>query len=245
MTRLKINNLTITRGARTLIKDFSYSFKENRIYALVGDNGAGKTTFLKTIAGLLPTKAGRIFISGKDLAQLAPKDRAAHLSFLLQHSPEQQYCTALSRISHGLMPSYGFNLNLDEGHVKAIETVARNLNILHLLHRPLCHLSGGEQRLVHLAKCFINPHNQILLLDEPSVFLDFTQQRYLGNCLKSFKDKGQLIIFSSHDAGFIEQFASDIIKISQAQLLVFPHEKVSSFNFLDNNVSMAALTSSP
>jgi ABC-type cobalamin/Fe3+-siderophores transport system ATPase subunit len=215
---LSIKNLSVVRNNKHLISNFSYCFDEGNIYALVGNNGSGKTTLLKTLAGLLNTYRGNILLEGHDLILLSEKMKANIISFLLQQSPEQPYCTAINRIAHGLMPTFGYDFLPKDKTFLMIEDIAKKLNIYHLLHRRLSQMSGGEQRLVHIAKCLVNSSTKIVLLDEPSVYLDFTQQNNLGENLQRKAHNGQLIIFSSHDARFIERFAHKTMTIENKQI---------------------------
>lgn len=244
MANLIIKNLNLTLGKRVLVKDFSYTFLPGKIYALVGDNGSGKTTLLRTFAGLNQAAAKHVFIDSDDLYALSAKLRAQIISFLLQHSPEQPYCTAESRIAHGLMPTLGYQHLINAATKSLIEITAHRLNIHHLLDRVLSKMSGGEQRLVHIAKCLINPNVKILLLDEPSVFLDFTQQIKLLKVVRDQKELGRLVIFSSHDAEFIRRIADVVLMIKDQQLLPLPH-KLSSLSDLSSNVEIATLAANP
>lgn len=217
MTRLLIKDLFVAREKNILIKEFSHQFEPGCIYAVVGNNGVGKTTFLKTLAGLTTPSSGNIFFEQVNLLTLNERDRAKIISFLLQDPPNQTYCTTLNRIAHGLMPTIGYDAFLDEHATSLIDEVAQRLNVHHLLSRRLHTLSGGEQRLVHLAKCLVNPHTKIVLLDEPSAFLDFSQQNNLGKNLKAHAQRGQIIIFSSHDAAFIKRYSDCVIEIVNQQ----------------------------
>lgn len=222
MDKLVIKNLAITINGRRLIEEFSHHFAAGTIVALVGDNGSGKTTLLRTIAGLHENHAHQIFIDDVDIFGMSPKDRARIISFLLQHSPEQPYCSVKSRIAHGLMPTLGYHHILDSKTTALIEKTAHRLNIHHLLERRLSKMSGGEQRLVHIAKCLINPSTKVLLLDEPSVFLDFSQQSNLLKTLRLQKELGRLVIFSSHDAEFIKRVADFVITIKERNFVSKP-----------------------
>lgn len=244
MANLVVSNLELSVRDKVLIKSFSLTFSPGKIYALVGDNGSGKTTLLKTLAGLNYFGPNHVLINGDDIYGLAPKNRAQIISFLMQHSPEQPYCTALSRIAHGLMPTLGYYHFLDQATCSLIELTARRLNIQHLLHRVLSKMSGGEQRLVHIAKCLISPSTKILLLDEPSVFLDFTQQANLESNLNDQKSLGRLVIFSSHDAEFIRRCADEVVRIKDCEITAYPH-KPSSFSDLSNSDEMAVLAKTP
>lgn len=239
--RLTLNSLDVLRESRTLVKSFSYQFFPGQIIALVGNNGAGKTTFLKTIAGLFDVKPHQIMIDGDDLKSLSPQARAQTISFLLQQTVEQPYCTAKYRIAHGLMPSLGYDFFLDEKTEAQIEETARKLNIHHLLNRRLSQMSGGEQRLVNVAKCLINPSTKILLLDEPTVYLDFTQQHNVLLNILQHAQAQKLVLFSSHDASFIQQSAHGIITIDNGHAdVTFKDHEFSSRNFLDNMAAIAA-----
>jgi iron complex transport system ATP-binding protein len=218
MVRLRAHDLGVTMGDRVLLERFSHQFSAGSIVALVGDNGSGKTTLLKTLAGLALDGEGLVFVNGHDVFSLQPLRRAQLISMLLQHSPEQPYCTARSRIAHGFVPTLGYQHFLDDTVNELIEQTAAELTITHLLDRTLSRMSGGEQRLVHIAKCLINPAAEVLLMDEPSVFLDFTQQTNLIANLKAQQKKGRLIIFSSHDAAFIKRTADSVVMIKDARL---------------------------
>lgn len=217
MPILEVERLNLFRSARSLVDNFSYGFNRGEIYAIVGDNGSGKTTLLATLAGLLPTN-GRIIIDGKCITTMSLQTRARTLSFLQQHSPIEAYCSVADRIAHGLVPSMGFANVLDEKHSLLVKTLAARFSLEHLLNRKLGHLSGGEQRLVHLAKCLINPLTAITLLDEPSVFLDFTQTDRLIINLTHEAKNGRLIIFASHDRDFINRCASRVLILSNRTL---------------------------
>jgi iron complex transport system ATP-binding protein len=222
MTRLIVKDLSIYVDGVVLLRSFSHQFAAKRIIALVGENGSGKTTLLKTLAGLLHHRTQQVFIDGQDMAALAPKKRAQYVSLLLQHSPEHPYCTARDRIAHGLVPSHGFQHFPTKKALELITATAADLMISHLLDRKLMHMSGGEQRLTHIAKCLINPNTQILLLDEPSVFLDFIQQENLLRTLAQQKARGRLVIFSSHDAAFIKRAADEVMMINHGQFIFLP-----------------------
>jgi iron complex transport system ATP-binding protein len=215
--RLIIDKLFITQNNHLLIKDFSEKFKSHEICALVGKNGSGKTTLLRTLAGLFKTQ-GSCFIDGLNINNLNLKQKALLISFLQQIAPAHPYCQVLDRIAQGLMPIYGHNFFLDKEKIIMIEEIALRLRVSHLLKKPLSKLSGGEERLVYLAKCLINPKSTILLLDEPSVFLDFSEQENLISCLKEEAQKGKLIIFSSHDQYLIKNLAQRVLKIENSQI---------------------------
>jgi len=188
---LKIHQLDIWQEQNHLIKNFSYDFYSQKIYALLGDNGAGKSTLLKTIVGLLVLKPQKILINGQDLKDFSRQKISTEISFLTQHSPIQPYCLGKNRISQGLIPTFGRSRLPGKRELALVSQISQELNICHLLERPLMKMSGGEQRLVHLARCLINPNFNILLLDEPTVYLDMKQKIRLIKLLKNLAKKGK------------------------------------------------------
>lgn len=209
---LTITELSIRQNERILINCFSDFFKPKEICALTGNNGSGKTTLLKTLAGLIKPH-GSINIENREINTLTWAQKARLLSFLPQNASEHPYLSVTSRIAHGLMPIFGYDFFINQEQRDLIEKMAERLNISHLLKKSLGQISTGELRLVNLAKCLINPEAKYLLLDEPSVFLDFSQQDNLLLCLKEEALMGKTIFFSSHDQYFIKELAHRVLKI--------------------------------
>lgn len=220
MTTLTINNLSLKRKNDILINDFSAHISSSYIYSLIGNNGTGKTTLLKTLAGLLPIFPEKIFIDENDISNLSLKDRSQNISFLLQQSPFDPFCLGIDRIAHGLIPFSGFFEDPYLEDQNALKYIVNKLNIYHLLQKPLMNMSGGEQRLVYLAKCLLNHNAKIYLLDEPTVFLDFGQKNNLIKALRHLLEQKKLIIFSSHDQAFIDEIATAHIYIENKKAYI-------------------------
>lgn len=233
------------RNHRTLLKDLTHDFCAQNIYALVGKNGCGKTTLLKAISGLVPVKRGQLLIDGVDILDMPLRRRAQLISYLLQHSHKHPYCLGSDRIAQGMVPTWGYDYRRIDTD-KYIEDVAQRLNIYHLLKRPLSHMSGGELRMVNIAKCLLDINAKILLLDEPSAHLDFSQQQCLISSIKQQASLGQLVIFSSHNAHFIKRCADMVIKIHNGKTQVITMDQwSSSSSFLDMSDDRASSTISP
>jgi iron complex transport system ATP-binding protein len=219
---LKVEGLTLRQGHRPLVNSLHLQGSASDIIAVIGENGAGKTSILKALAGLTAIAPRRVWLHQKDLSDTLPMERAQKISFLLQETPLQPYCLAQNRIAHGLTPFVGFQAPTSKEFGERIHTVAHNLGIAHLLSRRLMCMSGGEQRLVYLAKTLINLKAPLILLDEPTAFLDFKQRANLQEVLLKRAQLGSLIIFSSHDEGFIRGFATRILQVKDQQVIEKP-----------------------
>ncbi len=244
-TELVIDKLRLIRNSSLLIENFSGVWESGAIVALVGNNGAGKSTFLHTLGALLAPHAGEIKLDQKPIAGLHPLERAKKIAMLQQVSPIQPYCIAKNRIAHGLMPHHGFSW-LDQTQLSRIDTLADKLNIHHLLHRPLSNMSGGEHRLIDIAKVLINDQARLILLDEPSVFLDFSQKKVLAaNILERAADNA-IVIFSSHDLDFIASAATEVILFEKSLAIrVICAQFLSSFGARSRRAEIATSGLSP
>lgn len=214
MPKLAIKNISLHRQQICVLNSFSAFFNAGEIIAVVGNNGSGKSTLLHTLAGLR-RDAGQIYFDDEDSQSLSRLEFAQRLSLLMQSTIVHPYALAYNRIAQGLMPHGGFSSKLNQLSVQLIEESAHKLKIIHLLKRPLASMSGGEQRLVNIAKCLVNPHISIILLDEPSVYLDFAQAANLRLNLIERAKLGALIIFASHDRELIEHCATKVLFIEQ------------------------------
>ena len=162
MIELTIKDLTLRHENRVLIERFSATFNQGEIVALVGDNGSGKTTLLHVLAGLKSSHQN-ILLNGQDIAALTSYERARLLTLLLQSLPPHPYSLAYNRIAQGLMPHLGFRLRACKESEFLIAKIAKKLNIEHLLTRAIAKMSGGEQRLVNIAKCLVNEQIKIII----------------------------------------------------------------------------------
>ena len=216
---LIIKDLTFEVNKKIIFNNINISLQADNIYALIGDNGSGKTTLFKSMLGLNNSSKNNIEFNNNNLNKLSTNFMANKFSFLSQENFNLTYCLVKQRMAHGLIPMYGLSPWLSDEQINLIEQVAKDLNITHLLDRSINLISGGEQRLVNIAKTLINPQCEVFLLDEPSVFLDFKQKKILINYLLKLKSSKRIIIFSSHDSDFINKCANKILLLKNNQIL--------------------------
>lgn len=118
--------------------------------------------------------------------------------------------------------------------------MAAQLSISHLLERRLNEMSGGEQRLVDIAKVFVDQKTSLILLDEPSVFLDFAQKKDLAKNIRMRAGRGAIIFFSSHDLDFIAQTDAIILLVEETTRLSTLDQLLSSLGLLSSNNDKAS-----
>lgn len=202
------------------------SLPRGTLTVLLGTNGAGKSTLLRTLAGLQPPLAGDIFWEGNSLASLTPEERAKRLSIVLTVRPETGNLTvrevvALGRLPHrqGLWGSR--NAATD---AEAVESAMRLTTTSAWSERPVSRLSDGERQRVFIAKALAQ-ETPLILLDEPTAFLDYPSRVQFFNLLKRLTNEmGKTVLLSSHDVELAATHADRILLLSKESLCLAPTE---------------------
>ncbi len=184
-----------------------------KLYALVGNNGEGKSTFLKTVAGLIPNLSGGIKINNQNLKNISLQDLSQQISIVLNESLEDVGMKVFDFVALGRIPYINITSKLNDEDLEIINESISLLGIAHLKDKNLNHLSDGERQKCNIARA-VCQNTPIILLDEPSAFLDYNTKRELFNCLKKLAvSKQKLIIVSSHDLDLMLPYADECIFI--------------------------------
>jgi cobalt/nickel transport system ATP-binding protein len=177
---------------KTVLQDLSFSVAPGERLALIGSNGAGKSTLLLTLIGVIKPLAGEMLISGIPVKQERLRELRQQAGMVFQNPDDQLFMpTVQDDIAFGL-DNYGFDEKTIEARTDAI---LEQLGIRHLKNRMSHKLSGGEKRLAALAGVLVMEPS-LLLLDEPSSFLDPRSRRTLITVLDSLP---QTMIIATHD----------------------------------------------
>lgn len=200
---LEIKNITCSYAKKPVVENFSLKLKEGEHIALTGENGSGKTTILKTAAGLLRPDEGSVRIFGIEInnesRQESSKRYLPKLSFVFQN-PSLQIIgsTPFEDLIFGLK---NLNIKRKEAETRA-EKQLIDLEITHLKNVATFSLSGGEAQLVAFAGAIIT-QPKLLFLDEPTSMLDEDHKTKITNSIDCLKQEGTAILSVSHDAHFL------------------------------------------
>ena len=213
---IEIKNLTVKREGQTVLDSVSLNIEEGQSYAIIGPNGGGKTTFLKSILGLIKPDSGSVKIYGE-----VPAVNRYLLGYVPQfHTFDFSYPISVrdmvltGRLGHikGIRRKYS-----DEDR-KSAEEAMKTLGILHLADRTLNDLSGGEQQRAIIARAIVgNP--KVLLLDEPTVYVDSPTEEKFHDILVELHKK-MTVIMVTHDIGVI---SSGVDVIACLNVKMFTH----------------------
>ncbi|MCK9448454.1 MAG: ABC transporter ATP-binding protein [Bacteroidales bacterium] len=173
------------------------------LVALIGSNGVGKSTLLRTISGLQVPLNGEVFIKGKPAKMLSRAALARLISLVLTDQPDEFYLKTEDVIAAGRYPYSNFWARLTAKDNEVIHQSMEDTGITHLKGRQLIHLSDGERQKVMIAKALAQD-TPIILLDEPTAFLDYPSKIELMRLLQQLvHDQQKTILFSSHDLDLV------------------------------------------
>ncbi len=232
--KLQIRNLTIGYEKQLVLKNLNLSAVNGDFIALIGKNGAGKSTFLKTLANILQPYSGDIFLEKQNLLAMSQQQRSRLISIVLTDKidlPLQVY----EFVSLGRQPYSGFFDNLSKIDRYVIEQVLNELNLQELKYRPITDLSDGEHQKVLIARALVQD-TPILLLDEPTTHLDLENKAILIRKLREISQaRSKLIILSTHDINLILP-KIDKIWLTKNHDIIEKHSDESIEKLFDKNL---------
>ena len=213
---ISVSNVSFAYADTVILEDVNIEIDTGKLTFVLGQNGSGKSTFLKILAGLLHLHKGNIKIFGKDSAKLSFKESSMMTGFLNQ-SHKAVFPFSVGDVV--LTGRAGFiNYIPKKTDLTAAGQAMEKAGILHLRNRNYAELSGGEQQLVMIARLLAqNP--QILLLDEPTTHLDFTNQSNLIKLLKKLVKEGLTIIAAIHDPNLAFLFGDDFLFVKDKKVI--------------------------
>lgn len=209
-----LQNLSIgymsKKSKKLVASDLSCSVWSGELTCLLGSNGVGKSTLLRTLCAFQPKLAGHILINGKDISSYREKELAKLISVVLTERFSIRNMTAKELISMGRSPYTGFWGMLDDKDNEIVDEAIRLVKIEKLANRLIDTLSDGERQKCLIAKALVQD-TPIILLDEPTAFLDFPSKVELMQLLHRLsRETNKTIFLSTHDLELALQIADKI-----------------------------------
>lgn len=202
---LTVDDVTVTyRNGHTALRRASFSIPRGTITALVGVNGAGKSTIFKAIMGFVPLSAGTVSIFGEPASAALKKNLVAYVP----QAEEVDWSFPVLVEDVVMMGRYGhmnfFRIPTKRDHHMVEEALAR-VNMLDYRKRQIGELSGGQKKRVFLARALAQ-EGKVILLDEPFTGVDVTTEEQIIALLKSLRDEGRIMLVSTHNLGSVPDF---------------------------------------
>lgn len=196
---LSCSQLSVNYGRRRALHNFSLAMTKGEIRALIGPNGSGKSTALQALAGLIKPSEGRADMEGVAVASMSRKAIAKKLAFLPQQPAAPDEMTIAQLVRQGRFPHVGLFRSYNRHDEQAIEWALESTGLEHLADRTLQELSGGERQRAWISAALAQEAG-ILLLDEPTSFLDIGYQvEVLDLVHRLSRERGVTIVMAIHD----------------------------------------------
>lgn len=194
---IELNNVTTGFHSYPVSSNIDFTINDDALISVIGPNGCGKTTLLKTIAGLLHPLKGSININGISLYELSKRSLARQVSFLPQvrSVPDINVETL---VSHGRFPHLKFSRQMTVYDKECVERAMELTNITNLRRRNLSTLSGGERQKVYIAMT-VAQGTPVVIWDEPTTFLDISCQFDILELAGKLNQNGIAIVMAIHD----------------------------------------------
>ena len=197
----------------------SLTLDTGKVYALVGLNGIGKSTFLNSITGQTSLLSGKLFLNLQELQKISKVNLPKLIAYVDSSFTGVEYLTVLDYLALGRSPHTNNMGKLNTEDKQVIQEVVRELNLVHLIEKDTSEISDGERQLCAVARAIIQS-TPIILLDEPTAFLDYLNRQKLIELLVLIAEKQQkTIILSSHDIDICINNALEFLIVSEKKIL--------------------------
>ncbi|ACK73811.1 ABC transporter related (plasmid) [Gloeothece citriformis PCC 7424] len=218
MNQLEAQNLTLTYEKTIIVRDLNLSIPTGKISILVGANGCGKSTLLRGLGNLLKPHSGTVYLDGKAITKLPNKWVAQKLGILPQNPLAPEGLTVRELIAQGRYPYQNWWQQWSVEDEKFVQKALATVNLIEFADRPLDTLSGGQRQRAWIGMVLAQ-NTDILLLDEPTTFLDLAHQIEVLDLLYELHHQKTLtIVMVLHDLNLACRYADHLIAIRNQQI---------------------------
>ncbi|MGO3089863.1 MAG: ABC transporter ATP-binding protein [Galactobacter sp.] len=217
-SRLQAEDVTLAYEHRVISRDLTVSVPDKSFTVIVGPNACGKSTLLRSLSRLLTPTQGKIVLDGKNLASYRPKQAARIVGLLPQSSTAPEGITVEDLVSRGRYPHQGFIKQWSDADHQAVTTAMAATNVSELAERRVEELSGGQRQRVWAAMALAQ-ETDLLLLDEPTTFLDIAHQIDLLDLFADLHDEGRTLVAVLHDLNHATRYATHLIAMKDGSVV--------------------------
>ncbi len=230
MSILKANNLTVGYEKKEVVKGINFELNQGDVLCLLGANGAGKSTILRTLAGLLKPLSGTVLLKNKELHKMPESQVARQLAVVLTERISLGLLTVFEVVAMGRYTHTGFFGKLKKQDIKIVMDALETINATHLADRYIHQLSDGEKQKVFLARALVQ-EPEIIIMDEPTSFLDIRHKVEFVSILKKLsKENNITIVVSLHEIALAARCSDYLILVKEGGILDYgrPQEILST-----------------
>ncbi|MBU0905109.1 MAG: ABC transporter ATP-binding protein [Firmicutes bacterium] len=217
-TAVKTDSLSIGYTNHLLFENLNLHIPQGEITVFVGSNGCGKSTLLRSIARLLKPESGAVLLEGKDVNRMSSKDVAKKMGILPQSPISPEGLTVHDLVKQGRYPHQSWLKRWSEEDTVKVESAMEATNISDLRDQAVDTLSGGQRQRAWIAMTLAQD-TDVILLDEPTTYLDMTHQIEILDLLFELNEKkNRTIVMVLHDINLASRYAHNIVAIKDGEV---------------------------
>ena len=218
-SRLRVADVAVGYGDAPVVRDVSLDVPDGALTVLVGPNGSGKSTFMKAMARVLPVSAGEVRLNGRPLRSTPTREVAKQLALLPQGPIAPEGLRVRELVAQGRYPHQSLLRQWSREDAEAVDAAMRAADVIQFADRPVSDLSGGQRQRCWIAMVLAQ-QTGILLLDEPTTFLDLKVQVDLMRLLRRIaKEDRRTLVVVLHELNVAAAFADHLAMMKDGRIL--------------------------
>ncbi|WP_208354327.1 ABC transporter ATP-binding protein [Pseudaestuariivita rosea] len=211
LCHLRIEGIDVTYSDEWVIQNLSLNIPDGKLTAIVGPNGCGKSTLLKAMARVLPLRSGRVLLDRRAVHSIPTREVAKVMALLPQGPVAPEGLRVRELVAQGRFPHQSLIRQWSHEDADAVERAMQATDTVQFADRPVDALSGGQRQRVWIAMVLAQ-ETPILLLDEPTTFLDLKVQVDLMTLLRRVAhDEGRTLVVVLHELNVAAAFADRLV----------------------------------
>lgn len=219
MDSISTKELSIAYGSYEVVSKLNLNIPKGKITSIIGANGSGKSTILKTIARIHKPSSGNIIINGKDINNYSSRVLAKSMAVLPQGPKAPQGLTVGELVAYGRFPHQSGYAKLMPEDRKAITWALEATNTAEFIDRPVEALSGGQRQRVWIAMALAQ-ETELLMLDEPTTYLDLANQLEVLELLMNLnKVQGRTVVMVIHELNNASRVSDYMVGIRNGKIV--------------------------
>lgn len=218
-SRLEARDVTLVYGERTISRDLTFKVPDGLFTVIVGPNACGKSTLLRALARIIRPDNGHVVLDGKQIERIPAREVARTLGLLPQSSVAPDGITVADLVARGRYPHQSFLQRWSQADEDAVTWAMKTARVEELASRAVDELSGGQRQRVWIAMVLAQ-ETPLLLLDEPTTFLDIAHQIELLNLLRDLnRRQGNTVVAVLHDLNQACRYADHIVAMRDGRII--------------------------
>ncbi|GGU20854.1 ABC transporter ATP-binding protein [Streptomyces violascens] len=218
-SRLTARELTLAYEDRTVVHGLDLAVPDGRVSVIVGPNACGKSTTLRALGRLLKPRGGAVLLDGTELARIPTRKIAQSIGLLPQSPVAPEAITVADLVSRGRQPHQHWWQQWSQADERAVTDAMERTDVAALADRPVDELSGGQRQRVWIAMALAQ-ETDVLLLDEPTTYLDISHQVEVMDLVRQLNhERGRTVVMVLHDLNQAARYADHLVAMKAGRIV--------------------------